>query len=78
MRKANRHKQLGYTFTRSPPPTTPVVESFTRKEIEDFKNMPKEQLAAALFPSAQPSAPHEQTPAWARHPGSTPRAHAAW
>ena len=33
---------------------------------------------ATQYQRAQPTAPHEQTPAWARHTGSTPRAHPAW
>ena len=41
--------------------------------VEFAQALTKEQLAAALFPAARPSTPHEQTPAWAHRAGSTPR-----
>ena len=35
-------------------------------------------LGATPYQSAQPSTPHEQTPAWARQTGSTPLAPPVW
>ena len=51
------------------------VCSLTREQIEALKNIPNEQLAAAILsPAAQPSTPREQTPASGHRAGSKPRA----
>ena len=48
---------------------------FTREQLEALKNIPNEQLAAAILsPAARPSTPHEQTPSSGHRAGSTPRA----
>ena len=38
----------------------------------------RDRLVATECPAAQPAALREQIPAWARHTGSTPRAHPVW
>ena len=58
-------------------PTGPYqeVHGLTRKQLEALKNIPNEQLAAAILsPAAQPSTPREQTPASDHQEGSTPQA----
>ena len=78
-RKASRNSDKQVMHLIHKPPAAPPCWLITPAQIEAFKNMPNEQLAAAaLFPAAQPSAPYEQTPALVRHPGSTLRAHVVW
>ena len=53
----------------TPPERQNVI---TPNMAELAQTLTKEQLVAALFPAAQPSAPHEQTPSSVHQEGSTP------
>ena len=73
-RKSARGNNQINAFFISNGPYKPVC-SLTREQLEALKNIPNEQLAAAILsPAAQPSTPREQTPASGHRAGSTPRA----
>ena len=57
------------------PPAAPPCWLITPAQIEVFKNMSNEQLAAVILsPAARPSTPREQTLSSGHRAGSTPRA----
>ena len=70
---AQGNNQINAFFT-SKGPYKPVC-SLTREQLEVLKNIPNEQLAAAILsPAARPSTPREQTLSSGHRAGSTPRA----
>ena len=72
-RKSARGKQSHAFFTQNGPYMREW--KFTREQVEALKNIPNEQLAAAILsPAARPSTPLEQTPSLVHQEGSTPLA----
>ena len=70
---------VGGRHPHGAPRVSPLTHSHTHTHSHSLTHtLTQPSLVVTPYQAIQPSAPHEQTPAWARQTGSTPRAHPVW